>query len=100
MIKILTVIFILLQVFDGWTTYQCLTQGKGKEGNKVVAWLIAKLGIAETLAVMKTLISAVVAYVSVFFPSQLWMIALAVLGLGYSWVAWNNWKRLKINDKN
>jgi len=47
-------LFILLQVADGWTTVTALNLG-GREANPIMEWFFKRLGVVETLLTLKSL---------------------------------------------
>jgi hypothetical protein len=85
----LTALFVLLQVADVWTTYKCITSGKGKEANPVMKWIMDKLGLLEGLVLLKIVGTVVV----VGLLSQ-FIEALILLNCFYSYIVYNNWKIL------
>jgi len=83
---ILLAIFILLQVGDGWTTYLCITSGKGNEGNKIVAWGMGKIGLIPALIFYKVF-AIILGIILSIYP-----ISLVFLNLMYGYVVFNNYK--------
>ena len=49
---VLAALLTLLQLVDGWTTYQALKLG-GKEANPIVAEIMDTLGVYPTLVIIK-----------------------------------------------
>ena len=86
---ILFFIFFILQVFDFWTTYKCLTINKGHEGNSIVAFGISKIGLIPALAIYKLL----AVFIGWFVKDVL--IAIAILDVVYIYIIYSNYKIMK-----
>ena len=86
---ILFFIFFILQVFDFWTTYKCLTINKGHEGNPIVAFGISKIGLVPALTIYKLL-----AVVVGWFVKDV-LIAIAILDVVYIYIIYSNYKIMK-----
>jgi hypothetical protein len=85
----LFILFVMIQIADGWTTIQCIESGKGNEANPIVAWGIKKIGLKNALIIYKALAIAI-GYLLIDYP-----IALVLLCLFYAYVVYNNYKILK-----
>jgi hypothetical protein len=83
---LLLALFILVQLGDGWTTYQCITSDKGTEANKIVAWGIHKIGLVPALIIYKSL--AIGLGISLIN----YQICLLLLNLFYGYIVFNNYK--------
>ena len=91
MIYVLLALLVILQYYDGMTTYRLLSKG-GREYNPVVRYAIEKLGLARALITIKgTVVSALV--VTTFTnPLPVWvLVGLSVLYMG---VVIHNFKEL------
>jgi hypothetical protein len=89
---ILLAVFIALQAGDFYTTYTILKNGKGREGNPILAWVFDRIGYTTGLVIFKGLCIAVGIYAVQF--SNSFYIFVPVIAL-YTWVVWNNYKVLK-----
>lgn len=65
-------LIIILQIADGWTTYDCLRAG-GKEANPLMRELMERIGVREALWVAKLAITAALIYWPVTVPWVQWM---------------------------
>ena len=86
MAYLLLAIYFGLQFGDGWTTYQCITTGKGSEDNKIVAWGINKIGLVPALIIYK-LVCIILGLLLINYQ-----ICLLLLNLFYGYVVFNNYK--------
>lgn len=84
MTTLLFIVIVVLQLLDGVTTHYALTKLNSKEINPLARYLMDKIGIVPSLALLKT------AVVSVFvvYSYPLWFYA-AVVAL-YTGVVGNN----------
>lgn len=57
---ILFAMLCALSLADCWTTYIALKSGKGRELNKVLAWLMDKIGMVPALVLIKGIFLTVV----------------------------------------
>jgi hypothetical protein len=87
----LAIVLTLLQVFDGWATYQII-KNHGKEQNPVVKILIERLGLYKALLISKGFAVAL-GWLLVFLNAPVWTLGLLVAF--YSVVAFNNWNVLE-----
>ena len=83
---ILFALFIILQIGDFYTTYLCITSGKGHEANPLIAPLINKYGIVAPLVGYKLL-----AIIIGFFVMQS-VVGIVILNLVYSYVVFQNYQ--------
>ena len=65
---LLLIPFAILQVLDIVTTIKCLSRPNRKEGNKVMAWLMDKLGIVPALVSCKIVALIILGYAVYLFP--------------------------------
>lgn len=65
---ILLAIFTVLQIADIVTTIKVLKRPDRKEGNKIMAWLMDKIGIVPTLIIPKTLAVLILGYAAYLYP--------------------------------
>ena len=92
---VLAALLTLLQLFDGWTTYEILKRG-GVERNPVIHWLMKLLGTYEALVLFKGLAIALVwALVFIPIPKDVTVILLIGLTMLYIWAVVGNWKVLQ-----
>ena len=87
-------LFLLLQVADYWTTMRILKQG-GHENNRVVAWIMQRLGVVAGLMLVKVFVMGVVAVVIYYLGGDY---ALPLLGAGcvlYAWIVLDNYRQIK-----
>lgn len=87
----LFVLFVLLQIADGYTTSKLLAMPGTREVNPIMAWLMRKLGQTKALIISK---AGVVALIAFTLPSIVWW-SLAAVDAVYGYVVWRNWKLLK-----
>jgi hypothetical protein len=71
--KILFLTFIILQVLDIWSTVSVITRGKGSEANKIMAFMILKLGTFWGLTIPKIAVVALIWYILDIMP--LWCLS-------------------------
>ena len=95
MIYILFALFVILQFLDFWTTYNVITSGKGHEGNPIMAWLFAKIGIIEGFAFIKTVMLIIVGYIVYTVPVNASIFALTIFNVLYAYVVYQNYRILK-----
>lgn len=86
----LTILLILMQVFDFYSTYIILKNG-GSELSPVVDFLIQKIGLVAALVVAKGV--AVVGVLAIYYADAL--IAILILVAVYSYVCFNNYKAMR-----
>jgi ABC-type siderophore export system fused ATPase/permease subunit len=86
--EILLGIFVLLQVFDFYSTYQVLKNKKCVEANPVMRNLMALFGIAPALAI-KTLFTCCIAVYLYYYNVTIALIAIVLI---YAVIMYNNWK--------
>ena len=87
----LAILLTVLQVVDGWLTYQIVKHG-GSESNPLITEIIERIGMYQALLVVKAGAAGLV-WLLVFLPTgnETWQwIALSVLSAAYLWVAWHN----------
>jgi hypothetical protein len=85
--EILALVLTLLQVVDGWATYQII-KNHGKEMNPLIRKLIEKLGLYKALVIAKGFAVAL-GWILVFLNAPVWTLGLLVAF--YAVVAANNW---------
>ena len=92
----LLIFITALQIADVFTTYVRIRAGVAREGNPLVAWLIAKLGLGAGLSAAKLPVAAGIAYwvwLALAVPASLSAIvlgAMAAVAVFYGWVVWSN----------
>ena len=82
---ILLVIFILLQIFDVWSTNRILSYG-GVELNKIMAWIMSKFGVLPSLVITKSIICILAFLVVVKYSSTAIPISLAIINAWYVFI--------------
>ena len=75
----LLTVLLLLQYFDGLTTYRLLSGG-GRELNPVVRFFLDRLGLLPGLLVVKGLVSVAVA-AATFYGSMPWWLLVALIAI-------------------
>jgi hypothetical protein len=95
MAYLLLVIFVLLQFLDFWTTYNVINSGKGHEGNPIMAWIFAKIGIIEGFVLMKTASILAVGFIVYTVPVNASIFALTIFNVLYAYVVYQNYRILK-----
>jgi len=95
MIYILFALFVILQFLDFWTTYHVINSGKGHEGNPIMAWLFAKIGIIEGFVLMKTASILAVGFIVYTVPFNASIFALTIFNVLYAYVVYQNYRILK-----
>ena len=93
MLLLVTVIAILLQVADYWTTRVAIESGKGSEGNKIVKWFMDKLGLRAGLIAMKLV--GIALLLALYFIGY-WLVFIPVI-VFYAIVVYNNYLIFKRN---
>lgn len=81
----LLVILIALQVADGWTTWRALSDGKAREANPLLAWLMERIGTVPALLAVKGAGVAISVYLVLSAP-----VAAGLMALGYAAIVANN----------
>jgi hypothetical protein len=92
---ILFALFVILQFLDFWTTYNVITSGKGHEGNPIMAWIFAKIGIIEGFVFIKTVMLIIVGYIVYTVPVNASIFALTIFNVLYAYVVYQNYRILK-----
>lgn len=77
---------IVLQLADIVTTYLALTQGRGTEGNGLLARLFARFGVLPTLIAVKGAFVGLLLWAAPLVP----VAVLGVVAAFYGWVVVNN----------
>ena len=95
MLIALLFIFILLQIVDCYTTIHILGKG-GKEANPILAWLFTKIGIPETLSIMKCVVIAALLVLTKLVDTTTSLWVLGICNLMYVGViGWNSYQIFK-----
>ena len=92
---ILFAVFIALQCGDAWTTINVIKSGKGHEGNPIMAWLFAKIGMYTGFVVAKSATILAVGFIVYTAPELAATFALVVFNLLYGYVVYQNYRILK-----
>lgn len=90
MLEFITVVAICLKIADGWTTFVILNNG-GKEVNKVMLYLIDKIGLNFTLITTNGF--AILAIILLYITKAEYL--LYALTLFYVWVVFHNIREIK-----
>jgi len=77
MIPVLLIIFILLQVYDYYSTKYTILKLKGTEVNPLMRWVINNLGFPG-LVVIKSILSLGVVAIFTYYPHP-WLLAIACI---------------------
>jgi hypothetical protein len=88
MIYILTTIFLLLQLFDWYSTRTILKAG-GHEQNPIMAFVFKYVNVDVALAIKSVLLGVLGYYIGLVYP-----LALVGLIIVYLAVVFHNWKSL------
>ena len=80
---------ILLQVFDGWVTWQILKRG-GTELNPLLVWLMTKVNAEKALVLSKS-VGVIGALALMLIGGDLALVGLVLLTVFYGWVAYRNY---------
>lgn len=86
----LVAVLAALQVADVWSTNRALRAG-AREGNPLIAWLMARLGRAWWLG-KAAMAAAFLVPLWIVGPQPATWVALAILIPAYGWVVRNNWR--------
>lgn len=81
---------IILQILDGMTTYEALTNKGAVEANFLLRWFMDKVGIIPALVVTKTVFIGILVAACLFYPSIYLTIVLTLVMCLYVWVVVNN----------
>ena len=92
---ILLAVFIALQIGDAWTTISIINSKKGHEGNPIMAWLFAKIGMYTGFVVAKSATILAVGFIVYTAPELAATLALVVFNLLYGYVVYQNYRILK-----
>lgn len=91
-IGFLIVLLIVLNGFDAYTTIKVISEGRGKEANPVMRFLIEKVGVYAALIGTKVLVIGwMIWYINTYGASIYILIAINLL---YLYVVINNFKVL------
>ena len=94
----LLIIFIILQVFDAWTTMRDIKSPFFTEGNNWLKWVMDKIGILPALIISK-IFAIIILCIFLYYVSRTIAISfLALSNIGYILVVLNNYSKLR--DKN
>ena len=91
---IILAVFIGLQGLDTYTTWKLFQRPGTVENNKLMAWLIEKLGVLPALVLFKIVVTAVLTFALWKYPY--WQVQVMALGVcaAYLWAIVNNWKQI------
>jgi hypothetical protein len=81
----------LLQILDVITTIRAFKRG-AKEANKIMAWLMGKIGVVPALIATKTAFIAVLLVAIIYAPSSFLGAVLAATCGFYAWIVYRNHK--------
>jgi len=84
---LLAITLIALQVGDWWSTKRGVTAGTLAEGNPVMIWLIARIGLDRAF-LSKGVFVALAALLLLLIPYGVFV--LGILAAFYGWVVWHN----------
>lgn len=92
-LQTMVVIFLtVLQLYDGWTTYQIVEKFGGVETNRLILRIEEKVGsLAGALVITKGL-AIVLVWALLAFSGTLRDAALFLVTLVYVWVCYNNYR--------
>lgn len=91
MVYVLLALLVILQYYDGLTTYRLLSKG-GRELNPVVRWFINRFGLRNGLLLVKGNIALLILWTTLVGIMPMGM--LAALCLLYIWVVYHNFTEL------
>ena len=93
---ILSPIFLLLQLFDFYSTWRILRSG-GREMNPIMAWIFKNIGVIKGLIITKTLMGMAFVYIIYLYKNTTEVtITLVIINLVYVFLVYlNNTKGLK-----
>ena len=91
---IILAVFIGLQGLDTYTTWKLFQRPGTIENNKIMAWLIEKIGVLPALVSFKIVVTAVLLFALWKYPY--WQVQAMALGVcaAYLWAVINNWKQI------
>jgi len=89
----LLILIILLQAADIYTTLRVLSQG-GREMNKLLKWLMDRIGVLPALLVSKAVVIG--GFVYLYFGADLvFYPVVGGLAVVYAIVVWHNYREIK-----
>lgn len=91
MTYLLLSLLLLLQYYDGLTTYRVLQRG-GRELNPLVRWCINKFGLLNGLLLVKGNLAVLITWTTLVGLMPVWV--LAGLCVFYIWVVYHNFTEL------
>lgn len=91
----LVVFLIALNAIDVYTTYKILKNG-GSELNKVVKWLIDRLGLLKGLVASKVIIIPIIIAELYYEPASFDYVVMALVCGWYAWVVYHNIKEARL----
>ena len=95
--EILLALAILLQIGDGVTTWLNLKRADRQEANKIVKWLMDRVGVIPALILLKLPFTALLVAGVVLYPSHIYITAaLGAVCAVYVYIVTQNWKLLKL----
>jgi nitrate reductase NapE component len=92
---ILFLIFTILIVLDGYTTYRCLQLPSNKEGNPVLRFFMDKIGLIPTLILTRLIIVGLFGYCLWQYNVLYLTYALGALCILFAGVQVNNILRMR-----
>lgn len=87
---ILLVLFLILQAFDLYSTFQALKTGVGAEANPVMRRLMGWFGVGAAL-IIKTLVACIVGGLLFYVDATFQLLLLVLI---YAVFMYNNWRVL------
>ena len=90
---ILFAIVVILQGLDAWSTALALKKPGIIEGNKLVAWMMNRIGVLPALLIIKTLFCGALAGAVFYAPSVYLTVMLAAVIAAYGVIVVNNFRK-------
>lgn len=94
LVIVLSIMFVLFQSADVYSTYKTLSSGKGVEANPVMKYLMAKLGVLHSLVVTKIALAVILLVADILVPDAT-LYTLIGANTVYALVLWNNYHVMK-----
>lgn len=92
MFTILFITFVLLNIGDGITTYYALRSKNNHEANKIMAWLMSKIGVLPALILVKTVGVCIMYYLMSYLDHTVQIDLMFIFNLVYGYVVYHNYR--------
>jgi len=92
---ILFILFLILSLADIVTTIKFLESGKGREANKIMVWLMGKIGVVPALISTSLVAVVLLGCLTYFYPGDFTGVLLMLADIYTAYLVWGNLQILK-----